>query len=97
MLQRRLGRVFARPTLLRLHETSGGNPFYALELARALGPDVDPTQPLAVPESLEVSSARACATCRTETRDASVARLRPWQAAARRLDGDGSSRRSRTG
>lgn len=53
VLQSRLDRVFARPTLLRIHESSGGNPFYALELARALGPDVDPTQPLPVPESLE--------------------------------------------
>ena len=53
LLRQRLGRTFARPTLLRLHEASGGNPFYALELARALGPDVDPTQPLPVPETLE--------------------------------------------
>jgi DNA-binding CsgD family transcriptional regulator len=36
-----------------VHETSGGNPFYALELARAMGADVGPTQPLRVPESLE--------------------------------------------
>jgi DNA-binding CsgD family transcriptional regulator len=49
----RLSRSVARPTLLRLHEISGGNPFYALELARALGGDVDPTQPLPVPERLE--------------------------------------------
>jgi DNA-binding CsgD family transcriptional regulator len=45
-----------RPTLLRLHAVSGGNPFYALELARALGGDGgvrDPTQPLPVPERLE--------------------------------------------
>ena len=53
VLRRRLGRSFARPTLLRLHEASGGNPFYALELARALREDVDPTLPLVVPESLE--------------------------------------------
>ena len=53
ILQPRLGRAFARPTLLRLHEASGGNPFFALELARALGDDVDPTQPLPVPETLE--------------------------------------------
>jgi DNA-binding CsgD family transcriptional regulator/tetratricopeptide (TPR) repeat protein len=32
----RLGFVPARPALRRLHELSGGNPFYALELARAL-------------------------------------------------------------
>jgi len=53
ILQGRLGREFARPTLLRLHEASGGNPFFALELARALGTDVDPMQPLPVPETLE--------------------------------------------
>ncbi len=52
----RLSRAVARPTLLRLHEVSGGNPFYALELARALGAEGavrDPTQPLPVPEQLE--------------------------------------------
>jgi DNA-binding CsgD family transcriptional regulator len=31
-----LGRSFTRPTIARIHETSGGNPFYAIELARAL-------------------------------------------------------------
>ena len=39
LLQRRLGRQFPRPTLIRVHEISGGNPFYALELARGLGSD----------------------------------------------------------
>ena len=56
LLQQRLGRTFARPTLLRLHETSGGNPFYALELARGLasaGGASDPTEPLRVPKTLE--------------------------------------------
>jgi DNA-binding CsgD family transcriptional regulator len=53
LLHDRLGRGFPRATLLRIHETSGGNPFYALELARAVGPEVDPTRPLPVPESLE--------------------------------------------
>src|SRR5262249_10227922 len=41
-LRDRLGRSFARQTLLRIHERSGGNPFFALELARVLGADVDP-------------------------------------------------------
>ena len=48
-----LARPIPRPTLLRLHEVSGGNPFYALELARALGENAavsDPTRPLPVPE-----------------------------------------------
>jgi DNA-binding CsgD family transcriptional regulator len=53
LLQARLGRTFSRPSLLRVHETSGGNPFYALELARAVGANVDPTHPLRVPETLE--------------------------------------------
>ena len=53
LLQEHLTAPLARPTLLRVHETSGGNPFYALELARALGVEVDSTQPLRVPESLE--------------------------------------------
>ncbi len=32
----RLGRSFSRPTIVRISELSGGNPFYALELARAI-------------------------------------------------------------
>jgi DNA-binding CsgD family transcriptional regulator len=35
LLLKSLGSVFVRPTLRRLHELSGGNPFYALELGRA--------------------------------------------------------------
>ena len=42
-LQDRLHRAFPRPTLLRLHETSGGNPFYLLELARAVDLDSSAT------------------------------------------------------
>jgi DNA-binding CsgD family transcriptional regulator/tetratricopeptide (TPR) repeat protein len=36
MLHDRIGASFPRGTLVRLHEISGGNPFYALELARVL-------------------------------------------------------------
>ena len=53
LLRDRLDRPFARQTLLRIHERSGGNPFFALELARVLDADVDPLAPLAVPETLE--------------------------------------------
>jgi DNA-binding CsgD family transcriptional regulator len=53
LLRDRLGRAFARQTLLRIHERSGGNPFFALELARVLEVDIDPLQPLSVPETLE--------------------------------------------
>jgi len=52
LLRDRVDRVFARQTLLRIHEQSGGNPFYALEIAGALGAQIDPTQPLPVPQSL---------------------------------------------
>ena len=51
----RLGTSLPRPLLARLADASGGNPFYALEMARALAPDGDlkPTQPLPVPRNLE--------------------------------------------
>ena len=53
ILQDRFGRPFPRQTLLRIHEQSGGNPFFALELARVLDEDVDPLGPLPVPATLE--------------------------------------------
>lgn len=36
VLSERLGRSFSRPKMARIFEISGGNPFYALELARAM-------------------------------------------------------------
>ena len=53
LLRRRLGRTFPRPTLVRLQETANGNPFFAIELARALG-DRQPAadEPLPVPGTL---------------------------------------------
>jgi DNA-binding NarL/FixJ family response regulator len=42
VLSERLGRSFPRPTMTRIQEISGGNPFYALELARAMQ-DATPT------------------------------------------------------
>lgn len=44
-----------RPVLLQVHECSGGNPFFALELVRALqrsGAEPAPGEPLPVPASL---------------------------------------------
>jgi DNA-binding CsgD family transcriptional regulator len=69
-LRDRLERSFARQTLLRIHETSGGNPFFALELARALGTDVDPLQPLPVPETLEELVRARLASLPAPTREA---------------------------
>jgi DNA-binding CsgD family transcriptional regulator len=56
ILRERLGTPYPRPTLHRLHETSGGNPFYALELARALEDSSAPLRPgaaLPVPGTLQ--------------------------------------------
>ena len=41
LVKSRLGTSLPRPLLARLAEASGGNPFYALEMARALAPRGD--------------------------------------------------------
>ena len=56
LLRIRVGVVLPRPTLLRVWETSGGNPFFALELASALqrrGGRIGPGEELPIPSSLE--------------------------------------------
>ena len=54
ILVARLGCAYARPILHRIARACGGNPLYALEIARALGPssEVVPGAPLPVPDSL---------------------------------------------
>ena len=55
MVHAQLGAGLARPTMVRVHRASGGNPFFALELARALrGRDAElvPGQPLPIPDDL---------------------------------------------
>jgi len=55
LIRERLGRVLARPVLRRVHETAGGSPFYALEIARALdsvGGDISAGEPLPIPPTL---------------------------------------------
>ncbi len=55
LVQSRLGTQLHRSTLLHLHETSAGNPFFALELARALqaaGREPATGDPLPVPVGL---------------------------------------------
>lgn len=55
MLWGRLSLNLPRPLLVRVHETSGGNPFYALELGRALadGTILPGSGPMSLPESLQ--------------------------------------------
>jgi DNA-binding CsgD family transcriptional regulator/tetratricopeptide (TPR) repeat protein len=55
IVRARFGLGLSRATLLRLHENSGGNPFYALEIARLLaarGTEPAPGEPLPVPSDL---------------------------------------------
>jgi hypothetical protein len=55
LLRSRLATSFPRPVLVRLHDTSGGNPFYALELGRALVRRErvsDPGEPAPLPDDL---------------------------------------------
>ena len=55
LLHERLGLTLGHPALVRIHEASGGNPLFALELARALiesAGHVVPGRPLPVPGRL---------------------------------------------
>ncbi len=55
ILKAELGETFARPTLVRIEAASSGNPFFAVELARALaerGEPVHGSSPLPVPSDL---------------------------------------------
>jgi DNA-binding NarL/FixJ family response regulator/tetratricopeptide (TPR) repeat protein len=55
MLWGRLSLNLPRPVLVRVHETCGGNPFYALQLGRALadGTILPGSGPMSLPESLQ--------------------------------------------
>ena len=56
LLHSRLGLVLPRPALRRVHEVSGGNPFFGLELGRALqahDAELSPGEPLPVPDRLQ--------------------------------------------
>jgi tetratricopeptide (TPR) repeat protein len=58
MITDRVGRSFSRPTMMRIAEVSGGNPFYALELARSLN-NPTPAATAALPPALaEIMRAR---------------------------------------
>lgn len=61
VIRTQLNQVFPRPTLRRIADTSGGNPFFAIELARAMvEADVHPVpgEPLPVPDTLRNLVAR---------------------------------------
>jgi DNA-binding CsgD family transcriptional regulator len=76
LLREHLGVVFPKTTLLRLHRASAGNPLWALELARALGPDAGPLPPsglLPVPADLSRLLGRRLAALPAGTRKALLA------------------------
>ena len=52
ILKDELGVAYTRPTLHRLADASAGNPFFALELARAYDEPVGPSAPLPMPATL---------------------------------------------
>lgn len=54
----RLGRSFTRPTMVRIHEISGGNPFYAIELARDVADGIAATDMRLPPTLAELVHAR---------------------------------------
>jgi DNA-binding CsgD family transcriptional regulator len=71
LLVERLGLTLPRPTLMRLHEISRGNPFHALEIGRALQrlPALPlPGEPLPIPDSLRGLIRGHLATVGEETR-----------------------------
>jgi DNA-binding CsgD family transcriptional regulator len=56
LLEDRLGRSFGPPLVKRIHGGSGGNPLFAVEIGRALGPEESiprPGEPLPVPMDLQ--------------------------------------------
>src|SRR5262249_12867092 len=52
IVRQQLSVSFSRPVLLRIHDAAGGNPFFALELARAAAEAAERGEVLAIPESL---------------------------------------------
>ena len=71
LLHARLGLVLTRPALRRVHEASGGNPFYALELGRAAEPATG--EPPPVPEPLRDLVRARLGTLPAPTREAMAA------------------------
>jgi len=72
LVHERLGIALPRPLLLRLVEASGGNPFFALEIARALGRGelrVRAGEPLPVPSTLDQLVHERIAALPVDTRD----------------------------
>jgi len=99
LARERLGMSLPRPTLTRLLRTSGGNPFFALEILRSLGSEIPGTaDELPIPGSLRELVAERLAALPVAAREAvlaSFALSRPTAAAIR--SALQAARRSQTG
>jgi len=73
LMRQRLDRDFAPPLVRRIHEASGGNPFFALEIGRALRSEdalLNPGEPLPVPADLRELLRRRLSSLPRSARDA---------------------------
>lgn len=71
VLRDRLRLHLSRPRLVELHRACGGNPLYAIEIARSLR-DEDGDQPIRVPPKLTAALESRVATLPAEARDAAL-------------------------
>jgi DNA-binding CsgD family transcriptional regulator len=72
LLREQLERSFPRPVVVRIHDTSGGNPFFALQIGRAIVQEnvrPRPGEPLPIPEDLHLLLRDRLAALAAETRD----------------------------
>lgn len=72
VLTEKFGRSFTRPELIRIHQVSGGNPFYALELGRVMDHDTASTE-TPLPSTLSELVRARIDTLNTDTGDALLA------------------------
>jgi ATP/maltotriose-dependent transcriptional regulator MalT len=68
----RLRRPFSRPTIGRIHQVSGGNPFYAIELARAID-EHSPGTEISLPRTLADVVSTRIGSLDTDVHDALLA------------------------
>jgi DNA-binding CsgD family transcriptional regulator len=91
LLRTRIGAGLPRPLLLRVHETAGGNPLYALELARALGRLQHQPRagaPLPVPGGLAVLVDTRIRALRDDVRELAAATAATWRFTETGVDQD---------
>jgi ATP/maltotriose-dependent transcriptional regulator MalT len=95
VLHEQLGVSLPRPILLRIHEVSNGNPFFALEIARAIGGrDLPPlvSEPLPIPATLRELVHERIAELPAATRSALVAASAVSQPTPELIEAAGGSR-----